>query len=414
MRRGVRICVCFGLLAHLLAADPVRFADLPPVPNPYGFDDRLALRSHLEDTLHRTDLAGLSLDDLLVIYRQAQPPALATAATSATPASLDATSARRRELAFILHQRFHLEAAADENAEDLARRIAAAEIAEADQLRRQNLTLQLRQQFHVSVDPAASTDDLARQLDACRAAVPSAAGRPAAANRKSTDTPAAAPPVADQPIRATRRAITGKVIPLTALKRPEGVTSAVAVELERDHLVGISFNRSLDGELTQILAYAAGTMAQAKAASTCLILLGHGDGTHIGMGETPVDLINHLKANREAYHTLLGVSRIDCVAVLSCSRSSDRQFLAFRDGLGYYPTWRVSAWENTYQNAISGLGALSLVLSQDGKEDFRAAVYHGDQAQVASLAEVGNRAATRYLAVSIGEQELVLTPVRRR
>ena len=412
MRRRASIWIALGLATSGWAADPVLFAGLPPVPNPYGFDDRLALRSHLEETLHRSDLAGRSLDELLAIYRSAQAPVTTqtAGATAAAPADT-----RRQELAYTLRQRYHLEAAPGETADDLAQRLATAEAEASEQLRRQNLLLQLREQFHAQVDPQASTEDLARQVADLLAEAPEpTTAKPAASAPRTAAKTVAEPPVAAAPIRAVRRTVTLTPIALTALAKPEGVTAAFQVTQDGDRIVGISFNRSLDGELTNILAYAAGAMAHAKAASTCLILLGHGDGTHIGMGETAVDLTNHLKTNREAYHALLGVSRIDCVAVLSCSRSSDRQFLAFRDGLGYYPTWRVSSWENTYQTALSGLGALSLILDRDSKDDFRAAVYHGEESRVASLGEIGNRAATQFLAATIGSDGLVMTPVRRR
>ena len=49
---------------------------------------------------------------------------------------------------------------------------------------------------------------------------------------------------------------------------------------------------------------------------------------------------------------LLGTGRIDCVAILSCSRQADAQFTAFRDGLGYYPPPR---WgENASERGLSG------------------------------------------------------------
>ena len=155
-------------------------------------------------------------------------------------------------------------------------------------------------------------------------------------------------------------------------------------------------------------------MAASKQAKTCLVLLGHGDGFNIGLGDSPVDLSDHIKANRASYHTLLGTEKIDCVAILSCSRESYKQFTAFRDGLGYYPTWRVSAWEHTYQNTISGLSALQLTLAQDRSANVRAAVYYGETKEVASLAEVGQRVPVTFYLCAQSANGMTLIPLKRK
>ena len=293
-------------------------------------------------------------------------------------------------------------------------RVAIDEQVMHERIRRDNIILQLRRQFDLAVDETASTEALERQLHDHIAG--EQAGRRGSASRPSVEAaiPVAVPPTALIATAAPTHLLSAKPLDTTALIKPLGVVSGLVVDNNGDRLVGISFNASLNEHLTAIISHAAGTMAQAKQAKTCLVLLGHGDGVNIGMGEHPVNLTDHLKANREAYHTLLGTKQIDCVAILSCSRESYSQFTAFRDGLGYYPTWRVSAWEHTYQNAFSGLAALQLTLAQDRGSSFRAAVFTDAAQQIASLAEVGERTATIYFAATPAASGMVLTPTRRK
>jgi hypothetical protein len=288
----------------------------------------------------------------------------------------------------------------------------------AERVRRENIILQLERQFHVSVDATASTDELDRELRRCvagdrprtRAAVDA---EPPAADAAATETGAlveATGPVAP----AAAVALVPAALDLKAFAKPAGMVSGLVVDYDGDRLVGVTFNASLAEQLPAIMGYAAGSMTKAKQARTCLILLGHGDGTSIGMGEHPVNLTDHLRANRQAYHAALGTAKIDCVAILSCSRQADAQFTAFRDGLGYYPTWRVSSWERTYQNAISGLLALQLALMQGRETRFRAAVFYDEQQQVASLSEVGERTGTVFYAIAQTATGYALVPTRRR
>jgi hypothetical protein len=405
MRRTAQL-VLWCLLGLCAAADPVVYPGLPPIPNPFGFDDRLALRTHLEEQLHLTGLAGKSEAELLAAYRLA----VAAAATTAAGPAGEAERQRRDLIALRLRRDFKVDADPAASADDLARQLAEREAAEAARLRRDLIVLQLRRQYGVTVNEQASTDDLARQLASFVEADPIRARRDAESSATArADEPAAA----GGPATTRPRGMTGPALvplPADALANAGGVIAGLQVDQGGDRVVGICFNQELIADLRACVGFASAAMAQSDPARTCLILLGHGDGTHIGT----VDLVSHLKANRDAYRRLFGVNEIDCVAVLSCSRRNDAQFLAFRDGLGYYPRWRVSAWENTYQTVLSGLGALQLVLEQDGRDDLRAVVYHGEETAVASLAEVRDRAAATYFSANVVvDFRTFLTALRR-
>ena len=373
--RLMRIFILWTLAVVVCAAE-VSLDGLPPVPNPYGFDDRLALRLHLEETYRQQGLMDLSYEELVTRYRAcvAPPP-------EPTPPPQPVIKAP-----------------------------------DLEGIRRSNIILQLRMQYQVSIDESLTTDELDQQLRACIAGDShSSDARPTPASTSeqqdaAQETPTEAPvqaAAAVQPIRI-------RILKPDELANSTGIVSAYVIEHQDERVVGIAFNSDLSEMLPSVLAYTVGSMTECPNARTALVLLGHGDGTSIGVGETPIALAQHLKTNRQTYHALLGCDRLDCVAILSCSREADAQFTAFRDGLGYYPTWRVSSWERTYQSAISGLSAVQLCLAQDGKKGFRAAVFADEAQKVGSLAEVGQRVSTRYYSTVMTDGRFVLTPTRRR
>ena len=360
-------------------AAPADLVGLPPVPNPYGFDLRLALRTHLEDAFAQRDVAGLTWGELVARYRRLSQPDLATA--PAAPA------------------------------EDRREREAAAQEA----ARRANLLLHLAREFHQHPAPDTPTEQLRARLDALVQA--------ARERAPATPTVALDPvPEAIAPPRAVTlppvASISAAALDLDRLADPTAVLGGVTMIAPGDagdRLVGLCFSADLGTHFAIVMRRFASSMQQSQPARTGLLLLGHGDGVDIGVGgDHPVNLTLHLRKNVAAYHALLGVERIDCVVILSCSRKADAQFTAFRDGLGYYPPWRVSAWEHTVQTLGSGLAATELALAQAPGSDFRAAVYHGTGDEVASLAEAGQRTSTQYLQVDVVGTELVFSPARRR
>ena len=91
-----------ALSAALSAADP------PPVPDPLGLGERLALIDCLQETYHITPPIGESLDQLRTRYAAAW-----TLAQAQTPEHRDADSKQQREdrLRRLIATRFHQEAA---------------------------------------------------------------------------------------------------------------------------------------------------------------------------------------------------------------------------------------------------------------------------------------------------------------
>lgn len=112
--------------------DPVMIADLPPVPNPLGFDARLALRSHLEETYAIQGLAGVPWDALVERYRNAVNPA------PVVPVVDERAAAAER---------------------------AAEQKARSDRAHRDNIILQIERQFAQRADRTATTAALQQRLD---------------------------------------------------------------------------------------------------------------------------------------------------------------------------------------------------------------------------------------------------------
>ena len=385
MRAPLRIPLALVLLTAVWGEDGAAadLIGLPAVPNPYGFDLRLALRTHLEDAYAQRDVAGLSWGDLVARYRSVN-----AATTLATTSSPPATDRRQRE--------------------------AAA----AEQAHRDNILLQLAREFGEHPAADTTTADLRARLAAL---VQAARERAPATTPEATmeDAPTAkADPAALRTSVAPAIEITAVALDLARLSDPTAVLGGVTITLDGpagDRLAGVCFNADLGAHFAAVMRRFASSMQRNPSARSGLVLLGHGNGIEIGVGgEHPVNLTTHLRRNVASYHALLGVDRIDCVVILSCSRKADAQFTAFRDGLGYYPTWRVSAWEHTVQTLGSGLAATELALAQTPGTDFRAAVYHGTGDDIASLAEAGQRTSTQYLQVDVVGIELVFSPARQR
>lgn len=106
-------------------SDPVTIVGLPPIPNPFGFDARLALRTHLEEHFGQTDCAGLGWAELAQRYHDVVQPKAEPVAVVIDP---------------------------------------AIEIAAAEQVRRDNLILQLERQFEERVDPTTPTAELQERV----------------------------------------------------------------------------------------------------------------------------------------------------------------------------------------------------------------------------------------------------------
>jgi hypothetical protein len=119
-----------------------------------------------------------------------------------------------------------------------------------------------------------------------------------------------------------------------------------------------------------------------------VFLLGHGDGNAIGGTE----LEGHLREHRSYYETLGGsapAARVDCLVFASCSPHSQVQMRAMRDGLGYYPTWRVATGEFALATPASVVAAFAAVSARPARPAFRGIYRFRTGEAVASFGEVG-------------------------
>ena len=130
-------------------------------------------------------------------------------------------------------------------------------------------------------------------------------------------------------------------------------------------------------------------LEQSKAVPEAIFLIGHGGG--ITIGGTQLDA--HLKANRTFYETLGGLrpaKPIACLVVASCARGAADQLVQMRDGLGYYPTWRVGTWPKSYASPESVLAAFAGICDRPAATPWRGLFLTGRaDGTPASLGEVG-------------------------
>ena len=130
-------------------------------------------------------------------------------------------------------------------------------------------------------------------------------------------------------------------------------------------------------------------LEQSKAVPEAIFLIGHGGG--ITIGGTQLDV--HLKANRTFYETLGGLrpaKPIACLVVASCAKGAADQLVQMRDGLSYYPTWRVGTWSKSYASPESVLAAFAGICDRPAATPWRGLFLTGRaDGTPASLGEVG-------------------------
>ncbi len=147
--------------------------------------------------------------------------------------------------------------------------------------------------------------------------------------------------------------------------------------------------REFDGVFTTLYASLVAGNTPGNGPPDAVFLLGHGSGVSIN-GE-PISA--HLRANREFYETFGGTrkaARITCMVIASCSKGSPVQMSAMRDGLGYYPTWRVATAERSYATKTSVAAAFAGIAERTDRDSFRGIWRWGrDPDLVGSLGEVG-------------------------
>ncbi len=167
-----------------------------------------------------------------------------------------------------------------------------------------------------------------------------------------------------------------------------GVAAAFVVSGTKPALC-VQFGEARGSEFHGVFETLYGSFVRGHGPANAVFLLGHGSG--VSINGTP--LSEHLRANREFYETLghtRPAAHIDCLVIASCSRGSPVQMSAMRDGLGYYPTWRVATAERSYATAQSVLAAFAGIADRPAGEPWRGIFRTGRDADlVGSLGEVG-------------------------
>lgn len=353
-----------NLLLLLLTAAVIAAADPPPVPDPIGLGERLALIDHLREVYGQRPAADATLDQLRSAYAAAwaRSNRPSTETIPDDPNEAAAALDRSRRLRVLIHQRHQVEAdpALDEaGLQALLRRLDAER----------------------AVHDAAEIEALAA-ADRAHGVPPSPRqGRPPPAPRPS---PAEAD-AAGSAAKVAKAAGGPAAKPLTFTAR--GVTGSLLVSDGPLSVLLVAFGTDPTGAFQGMPQAMLAALHGAPAIHRAVLLLGHGDGTTIA-GE-PIEA--HLKANRQFYETLGGTAAqqpVECMVFASCSSGHPDQMLAMRDGLGYWPTWRVAAGSRSYANGLVVLAALQVVARRPAQPAWRA-IYRMSGAQRSDVACVG-------------------------
>lgn len=353
----------------------------PPVPDPIGLGERLALIDHLREEYRLTPEPGWSLEDLRAAHLRAWRAAK----------GLDVEEARAQEAAVQTRE-------------------------ETDRLRRR-----LADRFHQEADPGldlASLKALLARLEAEKAAKDAAhiearlrAPDPEPSERRLARAPTPPPAQEAAPeAPALQPAATLRVQSLNF--RAPGVRHCRYFVGPRP-LLGIQFGEERGREFQGVFEYLATTLAASThGPRSAIILLGHGSGASIA-GEA-IDA--HLRRWKEFYETLGGTrpaAPVECLVIASCSRGSPVQMGEIRDGLGYYPTWRVATADRTYANALTVIAAFAGAVSNAEDPPFRGIYRWGKgEASPASIAEVGRdgaRGNLRYYDIAYDQGRISAT-----
>ena len=341
-------------------------AELPPVPDPYGLGERLALIDHLQDAYGVRPPAGASLADLQQLY--------VSSWQARQPVGDPGQSERVARLCARILARHDVQAGPELDEEALKALLARldAERAEADRR------------------------TIAERVAADQAAPRSAASDPAAEPVRPAMTGQAVV-MTQPPATAAAPAKQGEVrrIPFSA----SGVTDCwLAVSGERTALL-VTFGLDHNGAFTGVREGVWTILRQSPSVSRSVLLLGHGRKAEIA-GES---ISGHLEKNKQFYETMGGTAPaqpVACLILAACANGiGPSQMPQMRDGLGYYPIWRVATGEGDSANILTVLAALDDVVKRPAAPAYRARyrIREGGE-EVTSFGEVGEgtRGAATY------------------
>ncbi len=354
------------LVIAILFGAALGAAELPPVPDPYDLGERLALIDHLQDAYGVRPPAGATLGDLQELYArtwQARQP-------TTDPGQAERVARLRARIL----ARHDTQAGPGLDEEALKALLVQLDSERAEADRRVIAE-------RVAVDQATPRADPNE-----RAAEP--------AQALSVDQPA---PRSQPPAKVPAPAKPGEIrrIPFSA----SGVTDCwLAVSGERTALL-VTFGLDHNGAFTGVREGVWTILRQSPTVSRSVLLLGHGRKAEIA-GES---ISAHLQKNKPFYETMGGTAPSQPVACLILAACADGvgagQMPQMRDGLGYYPLWRVATGEGDSANILTVLAALDDVVKRPAAPAYRARyrIREGGE-EVTSFGEIGegSRGAATY------------------
>ncbi len=333
------------------------------MPDPIGLGERLALIDHLREVYGLKPAAGVSLEELQSQY------AAAWAARSASSDDDPGVAERRRRLRELIRARHGAEPdpALDETGlQELLRRL----------------------------------DRDRAQRDQAAIAAKDAAER-AGPRSVAVDAPA---PTAAPAVQATSSAPAGATGAPAAGIRPlaftaSGVTQCLVATAGDRSVLLVTFGTDHNGAFTGIREGVWSILSQAPAIRRGVLLLGHGSGSSIASES----IAQHLARNKVFYETMGGTAPaapVQCLVFAACAGGGQGQMGAMRDGLGYYPTWRVATGDDAATTGLNVLAALQAIAGRPAKPSwrgmFRLRSGSTDVVSFGDVGEDGDRADTTF------------------
>lgn len=390
------------LAAALCLAALAATAEPPPVPDPIGLGERLALIDHLHEAYGQKPPAGATLEELRALYAaqwQARNQPAAAAATGPVDTIGDEIPDTGRA----------------EREARLRRRILDRHGVEADPGADETALLRQLQ----ALDAARSERD--RQAIAERIAADPGRSADAAIEPEPEPGPAgkAAPPKGEPRRPAAATAAGAQIAPGIAriAFAARGVSDCWLASGGESRCLLVTFGTDHNGAFGSIRQDAWARVSQSPHFRRSVLLLGHGRGNDVG-GE---NIETHLRANKRFYETMGGTmpeAPIECLILASCAEGSADQMRLMRDGLGYFPTWRVATGPRSAATGFSVIAAVTDLARKPARPAWRGLYRMGTAGDaVAAFGEIGEggeRAETTYWRLLYDETERRWKTVEQR